>query len=30
MTVKIEEWSVLKRWNPFNSYKLLAQVIGGD
>jgi len=26
MTVKIEEWSVLKRWNPFNSYKLLAQV----
>ncbi len=22
----IEEWSVSKRWNPFNSYKLLAQV----
>jgi hypothetical protein len=23
---KVEEWSVRKQWNPFNSYKLLAQV----
>ncbi len=23
---KIDEWSIQKRWNPFNSYKLLAQV----
>jgi sulfatase maturation enzyme AslB (radical SAM superfamily) len=24
--MKIDEWSIQKRWNPFNSYKLLAQV----
>ncbi|MCK4788757.1 MAG: radical SAM protein [Desulfobacteraceae bacterium] len=23
---KIDEWSIQKRWNPFNSYKLLTQV----
>ena len=23
---KIDEWSIRKRWNPFNSYKLMAQV----
>lgn len=23
---KIDEWSIQKRWNPFNSYKLMAQV----
>ncbi len=24
--LNLKEWSALKRWNPFNSYKLLAQV----
>ena len=26
MSKKVEEWSVAKRYNPFNSYKLLGQI----